>query len=334
MSGSLVFVTGATGFIGSQVVDFTLKAGYRVRLSVRRQEQIQTLKDTFSAYPDKLEFIIVTDFTKPGAFDEAVAGVDYVVHVASPMVGKGVDFQRDYIDPAVEGTLSVLEAAKTTPSVKRVLIMSSILALVPLETLAGGAGEPFVVKEHANTKLPVDVNMGLPEGIPGHSIRYQGSKILAHQATATWVAKHQPAFPVVTFHPSFVTGPSLLQKRKQDIDSINYLVLETLRSGEVTVPAVMVDVRDVADAFVKGLSAPVPAFQEVLLSGPATTWGEVAQVAQRLYPDAGFKLQPSGGDTPSMVAVTTAADEVLGVKWKSLEELVRGLVDFQNSLAA
>ncbi|EKG12658.1 NAD-dependent epimerase/dehydratase [Macrophomina phaseolina MS6] len=132
MSSHLIFITGSTGFIGSQVVSAALKAGHRVRLSVRKQEQIQKLKSLFAAHADKLDFVVIPDITKPDAFDGSLAGVDYIFHLASPMPGKGSDFKADYVAPAVQGTESMLNAAKAEKSVKRVIIVSSFLAVVPL----------------------------------------------------------------------------------------------------------------------------------------------------------------------------------------------------------
>lgn len=175
--------------------------------------------------------------------------------------------------------------------------------------------------------------MEIPENpAVGHGIKYQGSKILAHQATIDWIEKNKPSFPVLTFHPSFVTGPSLYQKKPEEIDSINYLVFNTIRTGEQTVAAVLVDVRDVAEAFARALDAPVGKFQEFILSGLATTWTDVAELVQRIYPDSGFQLKGPQGDVPGMIAVTKAAEEILGIKWRSVEEVVRGIVDVQVAL--
>ncbi|KAJ0280719.1 hypothetical protein Brms1b_004009 [Colletotrichum noveboracense] len=269
------------------------------------------------------------------------------------MVGQGAEFQEGYINPAVQGTLSVLDAAKATPSVKRVLITSSVLALLPLESLFEMAGDGLVVRgnfisvlscmadlsnqvpERAGIDLPVDVNMELPEGLPGHTIKYQGSKILAHQVTENWVNKNNPSFKVLTLHPSFVTGPSLLQKKAEEIDSINYLFLDAVRTGNITFPPVLVDVRDVAEAFTRALTASVPAdFQEFVLSGVTTSWNEIAGVVQKLYPAADYKLKPPVEGAPTMSAETKAADEILGMKWKPLEELIRGVVDVQLAFKA
>ena len=133
MSQPLVFITGATGFIGQHVVQQTLAAGYKVRLSVRKEAQIDGLRNIFSEHVVNLDFAVISDFTIPSVFDNALENVTYVFHLASPMPGKGSDFKTDYLDPAVQGTIALLDAAKKVDTVKRVVIVSSLLALIPLD---------------------------------------------------------------------------------------------------------------------------------------------------------------------------------------------------------
>jgi nucleoside-diphosphate-sugar epimerase len=146
MSQPSIFITGATGFIGSQVLSQTLKAGYHVRLSVRREPQIATLKSLFSEYAAKLDFVIIPDLAKPGAFGHALNGIEYVFHVASPMPGTGDNFKTDYYTPAVQGTITLLDAAKNVETIKRVVIVASIVDFVELGTFIDG-------KWHAKGKL-------------------------------------------------------------------------------------------------------------------------------------------------------------------------------------
>jgi nucleoside-diphosphate-sugar epimerase len=138
MSPSLVFITGSTGFIGSHVVLQTLEAGYKVRLSVRKESQIEGLKTLFSKHANKVDFVVIPDLSISSAFDSALKDVEYVLHIASPMPGTGIDFKKEYLNPAVQGTTSVLNAAKKVRTIKRVVIVSSILALVPLDALVTG----------------------------------------------------------------------------------------------------------------------------------------------------------------------------------------------------
>jgi nucleoside-diphosphate-sugar epimerase len=135
MPSPTLFITGATGFIGSHVVKNALAAGHRVRLSVRKEEQIENLKKIFSSDSSQLDFAVIPDISKVEAFEGKLDGVEHVIHLASPMPGKGDDFKADYLKPAVEGTLSILKAAKASSSVKRVVVTSSFLAVVPLGSM-------------------------------------------------------------------------------------------------------------------------------------------------------------------------------------------------------
>jgi UDP-glucose 4-epimerase len=139
MPKSLVFITGSTGFIGSHVVLQTLDAGYKVRLSVRKEVQIEGLKKLFSKRINDVDFVVIPDLSISSAFDSALKDVEYVFHLASPMPGKGNDFKEEYLNPAVQGTTAILDAAKKFSTIKRVVIVSSILALVPLDALATGS---------------------------------------------------------------------------------------------------------------------------------------------------------------------------------------------------
>lgn len=63
------------GYIGSHVVDQTLKAGLRVRAAVRSAEKGQHLKTYFEkAHPGKVDYVLVEDMAKDDAYVEAVKG--------------------------------------------------------------------------------------------------------------------------------------------------------------------------------------------------------------------------------------------------------------------
>lgn len=74
--GSLVLVTGVTGFLGSHVADQLLLAGYKVRGAVRSPEKGKSLQQLFdSRYgTGNYETAIVKDIVEDGAFDEAIKG--------------------------------------------------------------------------------------------------------------------------------------------------------------------------------------------------------------------------------------------------------------------
>ena len=132
MSKGLVFVSGATGFIGSHFVGDLLQGGYSVRAGIRSPEKSQLLQNLYPSSDDTLDFAVVPDITKPSAFKDALKGVDYVYHLASPMVGKAIEID-DYVQPAVDGVLSILNSAKEQGSIKKVVVMSSFVSVMPTD---------------------------------------------------------------------------------------------------------------------------------------------------------------------------------------------------------
>lgn len=79
-----------------------------------------------------MEQIIVPDITIPGAYDDAVKGVRYIVHIASPFSSPDLresDWETGFIEPAVRGTVGMLESAATTSTVQRVVITGSVLSI-------------------------------------------------------------------------------------------------------------------------------------------------------------------------------------------------------------
>ena len=138
MADLLVFITGSTGFIGSHVVDVTLKAGYRVRLSIRNPEQAEPIRQRYPEYASKIETVVIPDISKQESFKKALENVTYIFHLASPMPGNGSDIRTDYVNPAVQGTEAILYAALDFPQIRKVIITSSVLALLPVDVLIGG----------------------------------------------------------------------------------------------------------------------------------------------------------------------------------------------------
>ncbi|KAF5931248.1 hypothetical protein HYC85_032121 [Camellia sinensis] len=144
--GKTVCVTGGSGFIASWLVKLLLQRGYTVRASVRDPCQFSlslSLPLLFSilADPKKTEHLLALDGAKErlhlfkgnlleeGSFDSMVNGCDGVFHTASPCFVTTSDPQKELIDPALKGTLNVLGSCTKSPTVKRVVLTSSMAAV-------------------------------------------------------------------------------------------------------------------------------------------------------------------------------------------------------------
>lgn len=88
MGKELVLITGATGHLGFRTLVLLLQHGYRARIAHRRAAQVDKIQAAASIRPfgDAVEFVLVPDITAADAYDGAIRGVDYVVHVASPIL--------------------------------------------------------------------------------------------------------------------------------------------------------------------------------------------------------------------------------------------------------
>jgi dihydroflavonol-4-reductase len=149
------------------------------------------------------------------------------MHVASPYFIKAADPQRDLVDPAVQGTLSVLAAAAGAGTVKRVVMTSSFVAIE-------GPPEGRVFTEADwNTTASLEY---LP---------YSYSKTLAEREAWSFVESNQHGFDLVTINPTMVTGPSLVPQANQSHEMIISLT-DGSQPAIVELNYPHVDVRDVA----------------------------------------------------------------------------------------
>jgi nucleoside-diphosphate-sugar epimerase len=141
------------------------------------------------------------------------------------------------------------------------------------------------------------------------------------------VAENKPAFQLITVHPTFVLGPSLVRKTATDLDGINAWFWKSLQLPAPLFPSVIVDVRDVADLCLKAAKTDVsPRQSELIASGAPTNWREIAEWVRAKYPELETKLQEDG-PVPFRVD-----NDVLGFKWRPLAETLSGLIDQQLAL--
>ena len=104
-TSDLVCVTGASGFIATQLVKALLEGGYRVRGTVRDPKKADVLRGLDGA-KDRLE-LVAADLLDADSMQKAIAGTHVVMHTASPYVITVKDPQRDLVDPALKGTVKI-----------------------------------------------------------------------------------------------------------------------------------------------------------------------------------------------------------------------------------
>lgn len=109
-------VTGATGLIGSCIVEHLLEQGYEVRALARKTSDLSHLKTTGAE-------IVFGDIEDYDSLPPVVQGVDVVFHSAG-RVTVGWGSQQDFEVPIVKGTENILRAT-AQDGVKRFIYLSS-----------------------------------------------------------------------------------------------------------------------------------------------------------------------------------------------------------------
>ncbi|OQD91055.1 hypothetical protein PENANT_c001G04080 [Penicillium antarcticum] len=336
MSNNLVLITGGTGHIGFRTLATALKSGYRVRAAIRSESKKNDILSAPSIkalnLTDELSFIIVSDLMIDGAYDEAVKGVDYIIHLASPIVLKGEikpeDYETALVEPAVAGTVNILKAAINSPSIKRVVITSSVVAILSSEYMFEKDAPDGVVLNH-ESRLPTPSGPYLSDF---HA--YNASKVAALNATEAFVKNQKPNFDVVNIHPSFVIGKNELVKDAKDITvGTNAIAIAPVLGAKSESPIVgsSVHVDDVAFMHVKGLDPKVPAGSYIGNSDDyaGTFWQNATGITAEHFPKAVAKgILPNNGLQPTrkMGVDARKTEEVMGFKFLSFEEQVKSVV--------
>ena len=172
-----VLVTGAAGFIGSQLCESLLRRGCSVRgLDAfttfydpdRKRSNIESL----AAEPG---FELISDDLLTAPLDEALDGVDVIAHLAGePGVSNswGPNFER-YVDRNVLATQRLLEAATSRGVSRFVYASSSSVYGTGADTLRA-AGEPRPASPYGVTKLAAEALVGAyaGTGLSTVSLRY------------------------------------------------------------------------------------------------------------------------------------------------------------------
>jgi nucleoside-diphosphate-sugar epimerase len=131
---STTFVTGGTGFVGATVIDQLLARKHRVIAAVRSNSSGENLLAVHPEW-DKSQITLVEtpDFSAPGTFDtvfEKHPEINYIVHIAAPLMPENADFVEDFEKPGIQGSVAILEAGKKyLKKLKAVAVTGSINAI-------------------------------------------------------------------------------------------------------------------------------------------------------------------------------------------------------------
>jgi nucleoside-diphosphate-sugar epimerase len=258
-----VLVTGGSGFVAGWVIKQLLERGGTVRATLRSQKSEARIRTTFPTAGARLEFAIA-DLTSDGGWVDAMAGVDAVLHVASPLGHAGTS-EAELIEAAKDGTLRVLRAA-VEARVPRVVMTSSGAAATPPEGSEGEFDESLWTN-------PAQRDLDA----------YRRSKALAERAAWDFI-NTQTGTSLTTILPGAIFGPLL---SAETVGSVG--IIARMLRGMPGVPRIglrVVDVRDVAEAHLLALDAPESAGKRFIAVGDMLWMREVGQILHERFPEA------------------------------------------------
>lgn len=162
--------------------------------------------------------------------------------------------------------------------------------------------------------------------------QYHASKLAAHKATLDFHSTSNPGFDIITLHPVFVYGRSLVQETADQLGGSCGGLFQSLFSETPSSPQFNgVHVIDVADAHVRVLKDDVKGFRSYLLAAETRTWRDVKGFLEGRYPGVEFGLKDVDGEISYRVDAGRAERE-LGIVFRGLESMVGDVVDQQFEL--
>jgi dihydroflavonol-4-reductase len=274
-----VLVTGGTGFLGAHTIARLLTDGHDVRTTVRslsRRAAVESMLATAKAPEPAGVSFFRADLTADSGWAEAVAGAEYVVHVASPFPAAHPKHEDELIVPARDGALRVLRAARDA-GVKRVVLTSSFAAVGYGHDRSGRV---FDEQDWTDTAGP-DVTP------------YVKSKAVAERAAWDFIEEEGKDLELSVVNPVGIFGPVLGPNYSSSIAIITAMLTGGMRAAP-PVWTNVVDVRDAVDLHVRAMTAPPAAGQRYLaLAGEPISFHQIAATLRARLGDAAAKAPAS-----------------------------------------
>lgn len=186
-----ILITGASGFVGTHLLEAVSKLGWEIHAAVRKSSNIDNIKSFVSQfiYLDQSDFAAVKDCFETTSYD-------YVIHAAALTKAKT---EQELLAANVRNTENLIRAAFTSSNPpKRFVFVSSLAAIGPIAYDA-----PSSITEDT-VYAPVTA--------------YGRSKRDAEQM----IKEHFAAWPISVFRPTAVYGP-----REKDL----FILFDTLNKG-------------------------------------------------------------------------------------------------------
>jgi dihydroflavonol-4-reductase len=238
-----IFITGASGFIGSTLIKRLTQTKHKLYCLVRKTGKEYNLGDNKAT-------LVAGDVTDKSSILNGMKGCDWVIHMASSFEFWIPDI-KVYKQVNVNGTRNVMESA----------LESGVSKIVNVSTAA----------VYGNAKWPIT-----EESIPGLEIKSKYAKTKYEGDLLAWELFRQKDLPLVVIYPGAVIGANDLKATGRYIKRLALGKMPAQILVNVKFPFVYVE--DVCDAILKALEKENNIGEKYLITKYSLTFGEFNQM--------------------------------------------------------
>lgn len=139
LNGRIVLITGGTGSFGNYFTEYVLKHYKPKKIIIYSRDEFKqfNMANKFKQYEDIMRFFI-GDVRDKERLLRALDGVDYVVHAAALKQVPACEYNPiEAVRTNIDGAINVINAVLDTPSVKRVVALSTDKSVNPINLYGG-----------------------------------------------------------------------------------------------------------------------------------------------------------------------------------------------------
>ncbi|GAB7341869.1 hypothetical protein MBLNU457_g0187t1 [Dothideomycetes sp. NU457] len=327
--GSLILITGITGYIGAHVGDQLLQYGYRVRGVVRDLDKAEPLTTHFHAIYGKsaYETYLCADQTIAGSLSAGLKDVSGLIHVASVVTLGGT---YDAVVPqSLAFAANAIASAYACPSIKRFVFTSS--AAAALHPVPPNEAIHITSATWNDDGVAIAQDPTIPASDPRKPLAvYAASKVLSERAVWDYAASHakeRPDIVVNTVLPECNIGQPVVHEGGWNTSLRSFVQEFHSAPGARSYPRHFVDVGDDARLHVAALLHPDVKGERVFAFAEAKNAERTVAVLSKAFPERRFELKGGMGEDLSVIEGKERAEELLkwlGRKgWVGMEESYR-----------
>ncbi len=139
LNGKTILITGGTGSFGNHFVDYVLKRYTPKKIIIYSRDEFKqfNMANKYKEYKDIFRFFI-GDVRDKERFTRALNGVDYVIHAAALKQVPACEYNpMEAVKTNINGAMNIVDAVLDSPSVKKVVALSTDKAVNPVNLYGG-----------------------------------------------------------------------------------------------------------------------------------------------------------------------------------------------------